>query len=58
MMSLEIEMMAMQRNVGSSHSEVFLKTGLFKEIEIMKTTYVYIHFKKKLQVKSLQLSQK
>ena len=43
MMSLEIEMIATQLNEGSNHSEVFLKIGgIFKEIRIMKTTYVYI----------------
>ena len=57
MMLLEIEMMATQRDDRSNHSEVFLKIGLFKEIRIVKTTYAYIYFKKKLQVKSLQLSQ-
>ena len=56
-MSLEIEMMATQRNDRSNHSEVFLKIGVFKEIRIVKTTYAYIYFKKKLQMKSLQLSQ-
>ena len=57
-MSLKIEMMATQLNVGNSSSELFLKIGLFKEIRIVKTTYVYIYFKEKLQVKNLQLSQK
>ena len=36
----------------------FLKWVFFKAIRILKTACVYIHFKKKLQVKSLQLSQK
>ena len=57
MTSLEIEMMTTQQNVGSSHSEVFLKISPFKEIRIVKMTHVYINFKKKLQVKNLQLSQ-
>ena len=63
----EVEIMTTQRNVKRVNVEdlteaaiqkFFLKKIFFKDNRILKTNCLYIHFFKRLQAKSLQLSQK
>ena len=66
MMLLESEIMTTQRNGQQVNVEDLTEAAIqrcssnevfFKESRILKTTYIYIHFLKKLQAESMQLMQ-